>query len=408
MIHFASMSWRPVFVLCVAEALSMAGFSTYPALLPLLRSTWEMTNTEAGLVGGAFFGGYMLAVPLLVGLTDRIAPRRIYLVGCALLACGAAGFALAARGVVSAAAMQVICGAGLAGTYMPGLRELSERVHGPLQGRAIAFYTSTFGIGTSLSLLLAGLVTDVAGWRAAFLLGAAGPVAAGMLLVFALPSRPHVVSDEPRRLLDFTPVYRNRAAAGIIAGYAAHCWELFALRSWMVAFFAFLAGAHAGTWGLRWGGPALAAAINLLGPPSSILGNESAAGRRGRAITIVMVASAICALAAGLGAWLPAAIAVALVTVYFIAIMSDSAALTAGLIEVIPPHARGGAMALHSFAGFAAGLAAPITFGVLLDLAGETRPIAWAISFASLAFISICGACAVTAGFRPKTGASHR
>lgn len=390
------MNLRPVFVLCLAEALSMAGFSTYPAVLPMLRSAWGMTNTEAGLVGGAFFGGYMLAVPLLVGLTDRVPARRIYALGCALLATGAAGFAFVANGVVSAAAMQVICGAGLAGTYMPGLKELSEQVHGPRQGRAIAFYTSTFGIGTSLSLLLAGFMTHAAGWHAAFLMAAGGPVAAALLLFLALPSRAHVVTTEPRRLLDFTPVYRNRTAAGIIAGYAAHCWELFALRSWMVAFFAFLAGAHAGTWGMRWGGPALAAAINLLGPPSSILGNEAAAGRRVRAITVVMCVSAACALGAGASAWLPATLAVGLVAVYFVAIMSDSAALTAGLVEAVPAAARGGAMALHSFAGFAAGLVAPLVFGVLLDAGGgETRPAAWAAAFASLAVISICGAIAV-------------
>ncbi|HEX6975827.1 MAG TPA: MFS transporter [Vicinamibacterales bacterium] len=395
------MSWRPVFVLCLAEALSMAGFSSYPAVLPALRSAWGMSNTGAGLVGGAFFGGYMLAVPLLVGMTDRVEPRRVYFTGCALLAIGSAGFAFLARGVVTASAMQIISGAGLAGTYMPGLRELSERVHGPRQNRAIAFYTSTFGIGTSLSLLLAGVVMHIAGWRAVFLASAAGPIVAALLFALALPARVHTRATEPRRLFDFSPVLRSRAAAGIITGYAAHCWELFALRSWMVAFFAFLAASHAGTWGMRWGGPALAAAINLLGPPSSILGNEAAAGRRGRAIARVMWASAACAVATGLGAWLPGAVAVALVALYFVAIMSDSAALTAGLIEVTPADIRGGAMALHSFAGFAAGLAAPVVFGLLLDMAGgETHPAAWAVAFASLALVSLYGSFAVASGFR--------
>src|SRR3990172_1874895 len=121
------MSLRPVFVLCIAEALSMAGFSTYPAVLRALGWGWGMTNTEAGLVGGAFFGGYMIAVPLLVGLTDRMPARRIYVLGCALLALGAAGFALVANGVFSAAAMQVISGAGLARPHQPGVEEVSPQ-----------------------------------------------------------------------------------------------------------------------------------------------------------------------------------------------------------------------------------------------------------------------------------------
>lgn len=388
------MSFRPVFVLCLAEALSMAGFSTYPALLPALRSAWGMSNTEAGLVGGAFFGGYMVAVPVLVGLTDRLPAQRIYLVGCALLALGALGFAAWADGVWTASAMQVVCGAGLAGTYMPGLKELSDRVAGPRQGRAIAFYTSTFGIGTSLSLLLAGVSSEAFGWRNTFLIAAAGPACAAILVIGALPRREHVSPAVRRHLLDFAPVYRNRTAIGIIAGYSAHCWELFALRSWMVAFFVFLAASEG--WSLRWGGPAVAAAINLLGPPSSILGNEAAAGRRHRAIVTVMATSAVLACAAGAGAWLPAAAAVVVVALYFVAIMSDSAALTAGLVEAVPLGARGGAMALHSFAGFAAGLVAPLVFGALLDFGGgDSEAVAWSLAFASLAVISLCGAYAV-------------
>ena len=42
----------------------------------------------------------------------------------------------------------------------------------------------------------------------------------------------------PRRLLDFRPVLRNRAAMAWIAGYTVHTWELAALRAWGVTFLA--------------------------------------------------------------------------------------------------------------------------------------------------------------------------
>ena len=374
----------------------MAGFSVYPALLPELRAEWGLTNTAAGLIGGAFFGGYMIAVPLLVGLTDRVPARRVYLAGCLLLACGSVGFGRIAGGVRGAVLFQAITGAGLAGTYMPGLKELSDRVRGPRQSRAIAFYTSTFGIGTSLSLLFAGAVADRAGWREAFALSAIGPIAAAALVAAGLPSSgPTHGMPAARRLFDFAPVYRNRAVMGFILGYSAHCWELFALRSWMVAYFAYVAATHA-AWPRGWTGPALAAAINLLGPPSSILGNEAAAGRRKQTIVVLMLASAAAGFATGWGAALGVTLAIALVAIYFVAIMSDSAALTAGMVEAADPAARGGAMALHSFGGFAAGFLAPLVFGVMLDAGGGAQSaVAWRLAFGGVALVGVTGALTV-------------
>jgi MFS family permease len=147
---------RVVGLMCLAEVLSMTGFAAYPAFLALLRDTWGISNSEAGFIGGAFFGGYMIAVPILSSLTDRFDARRVYVLSCALSGISSVGFAFFADSVVTAALLQALAGAGLAGTYMPGLKALTDRVAGPRQSRYIAFYTSTFGIGTSLSLLLAG------------------------------------------------------------------------------------------------------------------------------------------------------------------------------------------------------------------------------------------------------------
>src|SRR5438034_8124337 len=101
-------------VLCVAEVLTMTGVSTYVALLPVLRADWRTTNTLAGAISGAFFAGYMVAVPVLVSLTDRMAARRIYVCGCAALAAGSVAFA-AAPGPAGGMLAQALLGAGLAG-----------------------------------------------------------------------------------------------------------------------------------------------------------------------------------------------------------------------------------------------------------------------------------------------------
>ena len=382
-------------VLCAAEVLTMTGVSTYVALLPVLRAEWHATNTLAGTISGAFFAGYMVAVPVLVSLTDRVAARRVYVCGCAALAVGSVAFAYAA-GPSGGMLAQSILGAGLAGTYMPGLKELSDRTAGQArQSRAIAFYTSTFGIGNSLSLWMAGALQSHFGWRAAFMAATAGPLAAAALILAALPARPFIAHADSRGGL-FGIVLRDRRITSYVIGYAAHCWELFALRSWLVAFLSFAAaGAHLSP-------PTIAAIINLIGPPASISGNEVATGRRVRTVRWTMAVGAVLACLTGFVSGMGAVVVIAVTSLYVFFIMADSAAMTAGLIEVSPPEARGTAMAVYSFVGFSGALMGPIVFGALLDAGGgASSHRAWLLAFSSAGLVSLAGVAALGAARQP-------
>src|SRR5262249_15111308 len=79
---------------CGAEILSLAGYSIVPALLPRLLADWSLTNTEGGWLAGISSAGYMLAVLPLVGLTDRLPARRIFLASSALNVLSCVGLAL--------------------------------------------------------------------------------------------------------------------------------------------------------------------------------------------------------------------------------------------------------------------------------------------------------------------------
>jgi MFS family permease len=377
---------RIVGLMCLCEALGMTGFAAYPAFLTLLRDTWGISNSEAGFIGGAFFAGYMTAVPLLSVLTDRIDARRIYIGSCLLAALSNLGFAFMAQGVISAALLQALAGAGLGGTYMPGLKALTDRVGGPRQSRYISFYTATFGVGTSLSLLLAGWLGRIVSWHSAFGLLTAGPLVAAILVFCGLHPLDPLASGAARPgLLRSFAVLRNRTVLGYVLRYAVHCFELFGLRSWMVAFIMFAYGlTHSGHPMLS--ATEAAALINFLGIPVSILGNETAMHLgRARYIPWVMMASGLLAWLAGFSSTWPWWVMLLVLALYFIAIMSDSAALTAGLVEVTPPHARGAAMAVYSFGGFGAGFLSPLVFGAILDLAGgKTDATAWGLAFGSL------------------------
>jgi MFS family permease len=374
----------------MAHICSMLGFSTYAALLPELRDAWRMSNAEAGIVSGMFFAGYVGTVSLWTSLTDRVDARRVYMAGALLSAAGSAGFGFIASSFASAVLLQMLLGVGIAATYMPGLRLLSDRIGGPRQSRYVAFYTSFFGIGTALSLAMAGFIAPAAGWRAAFLASAVGPLVAGalvLLLITPLPTR----GGERLSLRTLFPlrawqqVLRERASAGYTLGYAVHCLELFGSRAWMVAFLAYAASLQAGD-AFPWPAAAIAAVVNLLAVPASIVGNEVAlrVGRR-RWILLVMAASGTSGIVLGASAPAPWPLVLALLIGYSMLVMAESGTLTAGLVAAAPAELRGAAMGLYSLTGFAGGLAGPVVFGAALDIAGgATARTAWIAGYAAI------------------------
>jgi MFS family permease len=325
----------------------------------------------------------MAGVPLLVSLTDRIDARSIVLVF-ALVAClSSLGYALFATGVWSALAFRVLNGLALAGTYMPGLKALTDRVAGPSVSRYQSLYTATFSVGTSLSLLQAGLVADWLGWRAAFAVAGIAPLLAALLVAWRLrPLPPPPVARDEQALFDFRPVLRNREAMGYVLGYGAHCWELFGFRTWLVAFMAFAAAGAANESTISlW-----ATVILTLGLPASVFGNELASrfGRR-RMLSVFMLASAALAASVGFGAALPFWLTVALLGLYSATTLTDSASLTVGAVNAAAPERRGITMAVHSTFGSFTAFLSPLASGLVLDLTGSgATMLSWVACFATL------------------------
>ena len=131
-----------------------------------------------------------------------------------------------------------MAGIGFAGAYMPGLKALTDRLAPCDSSRAITLYTSSFSFGVGLSFLVSQLVAEAWGWRSAFFVTAAGPL---IMLTVCFLFRPVKPAPASGRLLDFAPVFQNRKAMGFVLGYGAHCFELYGIRTWIVAFWTFVA-----------------------------------------------------------------------------------------------------------------------------------------------------------------------
>jgi predicted MFS family arabinose efflux permease len=304
------------------------------------------------------------------------------MVGSALSGLATAMFGLIADDLWSATLIWGLAGIGFAGAYMPGLKALADRLPPGDSSRGITLYTGSFSIGVGLSFLVSQLVADGSGWRTAFYVTSAGPLIMIAVCLRLVPCKP---APARGHLLDFRPVLRNRAALGYIFGYGAHCFELYGMRTWIVAFWTFVVTQSDGA--ALVGPITVSVIVTLLSLPASVLGNEAALryGRH-RAITVVMVTSAAVAFAIGLNAGSSPLLLLALLLVYGITVPADSGALTSGTTASATPIHRGATLALHSTVGFGLSALGGWGAGVALDAArGPGRPAGWFALFSLLA-----------------------
>src|SRR5438045_3529136 len=166
-----------VAAMCAGQAGNLLPHVVVPAIMAEhLIPLWGLTAAQAGLMAGAYAFGYMLAVPVLATLTDRIDARRVLLAGSTLSGLGTAAFGSFADGLWSASAIWALAGIGFAGAYMPGLKALTDRLPAKESSRSITLYTGSFSIGVGLSFLVSQLVAARYGWRMAFFVTALGPL----------------------------------------------------------------------------------------------------------------------------------------------------------------------------------------------------------------------------------------
>ena len=383
---------RFVWSIVAAQALVQIGAFTLPALLPTYIDRWHLTKTEAGSLVGVLFAAYVVAVPALVALTDRIPARNIYVVGAGMTALAHLGFAFVADGFWSGLILRAAAGIGWAGAYMPGLKAIADTLEGSAQSRAVSAHAAGGGMAGASSFAIAGLIAGLFGAQAAFLFGGIAALIAVVIALIVMPDRPPVhAKPDSRALLDFRPVFRNRAAMAWIAGYTFHTWEMAGLRAWGVTFLA-LAVAQSGAPSWFPAPTVIFTIANFVGIAVSILGNEmSQRLGRVRIVTIAMTTSAVLAACAGWTVGLSAALAATLVIAWLAVIFLDSSALTAGTVQAADPAMRGATMGLHSMCGYTGGFIGPLGVGLALDLAGDNPVLGWGLGFGQLALVSIIG-----------------
>ena len=381
---------RLVAIVCAAQVFVQIGAFYWPALLPQMMQRWSLDNSEAGWITSAFYGGYMLSVPVLVTLTDRVDAKRVYLFGVACTTVAHFAFGALADGFWSALALRALAGVGWAGTYMTGLKLLADQVDAKMMSRAVTGHAASIGISGAASYVLGEVLAHAFGWRLAFASAGLTAAIAWLTVALAVPAR-SAPAKTSAPLFDFRPVLRNRSAVAYSLAYCVHTLEMNALRGWGVAFLTWVAASTGLSAGLL--SPAVVITVlGLLGTVMSVLGNEASIrlGRR-RLVVVAMGLSIVVGASIGFlgstGYW----IAVGLIVLYGMIIWLDSSSLTAGAAGSAEPSRRGAQLAVHSMLGYAGGFVGPLAIGWTLDAAGGMSPIAWGLSFGVIAALMALG-----------------
>jgi MFS family permease len=374
---------------------NLAPMANFAAVMPEITEDWGLSASQAGWIGGIYFGGYAACVPILAGATDKIDARWVF-VGCSLLgALASFAFAGIAHGFWMALVLRFLSGAALAGVHMPGLKLLADRIEGRAGARGTAIYTSSYALGSAASFFLTGVVDAAFGWRASFTASGIAPLLAIAALTLLPPAS--ATNQTTPAILDFRPVFRDRALMAYVLAFAGNIWEVSAVRAWFVAYLAWTLSLPGNDLTL----PTLAVIsglASLAGFPVSLAIAELTLryGRRvivATCLTSVLVCLALAATAGG-----PTLLILPLLVLVQITSIADAGALSSGAIAAADPARRGTALAAYAFIGYTAAFAGPVAVGIALDaFGGGGTAMGWAAGFATMAFGSTAAAGAMRA-----------
>ena len=339
------------------------------AILPEMIAEVPISPTRQAFLSSAVQAGFVVGAVLFAvfAFADRYDPRRV-LALCALLAAGAnAGLLYVIPGGNAAIGLRFLTGALLAGVYPVGMKIAvgwGTRDRGFLVGLLVGALT----LGSAAPHLVA--IFGGADWRAAIVVTSIASALGGLIILVAQlgPHHARAPAFEPRAILLAWTDRRIRLA---YAGYLGHMWELYAMWAWIgvaaaVSYSHTLSAEAAGQLAK------LTAFLSIgIGGIASIIAGLMA-DRIGRAnITIIaMAVSGSAALATAFSFGGPVWLTFALIMVWGLAIVPDSAQFSALVADAAPADQAGSLLSLQTALGFTLTIATVQATPILADIFG--------------------------------------
>ncbi|MHC1726060.1 MAG: MFS transporter [Syntrophobacteraceae bacterium] len=393
--------WLGLF--CAARMCFSFIFAAYSASLPLLKTDWQMSATQAGMIQSAWHLGFLVSLFAVGFLGDRFGAKRAYLCGGVAAGISAIVFGLFASDFLSGLILYGIAGLCSGGSYTPGLTLIAERFPSGTRGRAMGFYLAASSLSFALSLVISSQLFPIGGWRLAFLFNCIMPAVGLGISLWALRDTPNIVHGEPRsqKIWRVVPaVLKNKPAMLSMLAYTFHCWELLGMWAWLPAYLgaaALMTGGQSTSTAEGLGlGVLLSGFTYITCMLGSLIGGDLS-DRWGRSSTIILFSCLSLVISFTFG-WLyswPLAVLFAAAALYNLTSIADSSIYSTALTELVEPRYIGAAYAVRSVMGFGAGAISPWVFGLVLDIVrgrpGSSEGLAWGLAWMSLGLGALPG-----------------
>ena len=358
-------------LLAAALVLSMTTWFSATAVVPQLRTDWELGNTAAawltiavqvGFVAGAVIGSAL-------SIADVFPPRVVILVG-SIGAAAANALLVAADGTELAIAARVATGLFLAGVYPPALK-LASTWFQRGRGTALGIVVGALTLGSATPHLVNGL--GGLDWHAVVWVTSALTALGGIVVFVLVPEGPFSFPSARFDPAQVGLVLQNRGVRLASLGYFGHMWELYAMWAWFLVFFrATVAG----------GSSAAYAAFAVIGIGAvgcyagGVLGDRIG---RAESAGVMMACSGFLALTIGLLVDAPGWIVLLVGLVWGFTVVADSAQFSTLVTEHADQAYVGTALGLQMAVGFALTV---VTIWLIPFLESE---VGWRWAFAFLA-----------------------
>jgi MFS family permease len=340
---------RALLLVALAAVLANSAWFSATAVVPALQTDWQLTAAGSAwlviVVQVGFVVGSVAAAVL--NLPDRIEARR--LIAGSAVAAGVANLGLiVAHGLALALPVRLVVGIALAGVYAPAVRLVATHFeHG--RGVATGVVVGSLTLGSATPHLVRGL--GQVPWQVTIVV-TSGLAVLGAVAVWPVRAGPASVASPP---LDVGAAIRALTGQQPLRlatlGYLGHMWELYALWSWLAAFFVAARQMHQPS--AIQTGTVTFLAIGVAGLAGAIAAGHLA-DRLGRtAVTsAAMVVSAACCLASPLAFASTEPVLIGVLLVWGASVIADSAQFSAAVTELAEPRYAGSVLALQLALGF--------------------------------------------------------
>ncbi len=340
-----------ILLLILAEIAALSLWFVSAAILPEMTAERPLTPFREAALTSAVQAGFVAGAlgSAILGLADRLDPRRLFAL-CAILAAAAnALLVLLPIGSLAAVSMRFLSGLLLAGVYPVGMKlavgwGLKDR--GLLVGLLVGGVTLGSATPHLLSLL------GGSDWRLTVTLASLAAAGGGLAVLFT-GLGPHHGRAPRFRLGDVMLAWSDRRIRLAIAGYLGHMWELYAMWAWIGA-----AAAASYSLSLEPGEADRLAkwtafiAIGAGGIACGLAGYFADKIGKRQIAMLAMAGSGTAAVATALSFGGPPWLTFLLVVWWGIAVIPDSAQFSALVADFAPPERAGSLMTLQTALGF--------------------------------------------------------